>query len=181
MHHLMLASLTLALGGTSDKARQIAYSRLLEDHSFCGQGGRLHSALCDWFVIGGRWSGYLSQFLLGQAYEDALAEEFPEFVKDYYSAKLVELHKDGLDQLWQRFGGTGPNPITRSSYDEEGAEDDAMVVDRRLYDHFLKPLAGKATCVGDASPLADFIDLDGDEVDESFIGRKWLVVVDYHS
>ena len=55
-----------------------------------------------------------------------------------------------------------------------------MPVDRFLYDRFLKPYAGADRNIGD-DKLGDFADLDGDEVDESFIGRKWLVVVDYHN
>ena len=34
--------------------------------------------------------------------------------------------------------------------------------------------------IGD-SKLTDFADLNDDEVEESFIGRKWLVVIDYHN
>jgi hypothetical protein len=69
-----------------------------------------------------------------------------------------------------------PEP-TKSHY---GADDDAMLVDQVIYDHFLKPHAGLAQNIGDHRST-DFADLDGDEVDESFIGRKWLVVVDYHN
>ena len=49
-----------------------------------------------------------------------------------------------------------------------------------LYDRFLEPVAGTADNLT-AITFGDFVDLDCDEVDESFIGRKWLVVVDYHN
>jgi hypothetical protein len=180
MHYLMLITIAMSPGTTSEDARCLAYSRLAEDDSFCGEGGRFGSPLCDWFVLGGRWSGFLSESLFGQPYQDALNQEFPQFTAGYFPAKLAQMHKDGLNQLWHRFGGTGSNPITRSSYEELGAEDDALLIDRALYDRFLKPLAGMDGCLNDESPHR-YADLDSDPVDETFIGRKWLAVVDYHN
>jgi hypothetical protein len=180
MHHLMLVTLSLPAGGNSEEARSAAFSRLIDDDSFCGEGGRFGHPLADWFVIGGRWSGTLQETALGQPYRDALKQEFPDLTNGYFPSSLLERHKAGLDQLWHRFGGVGSDPLTRSGYDQLGAHDDAMLVDQFLYDHFLKPHAGTDTTIGD-DDLADFADLDGDEVDETFIGRKWLVVVDYHN
>ena len=179
MHHLMLVTLELP-NGASDKARDSAYDSLMDDDSFVGEGGRFGCPLADWFVIGGRWSGMLREAILGQPYKDALEQEFPEFTKGYFPSSLVEQHKAGLDQLWQRLGGTGMHPLSRSGYDHYGAADDAMLVDAILYERLLKPYAGSAENLGD-DKLPDFADLDRDEVDETFIGRKWLVVVDYHN
>ena len=97
----------------------------------------------------------------------------------YFPARLVDERRDALNRLWRQFGGRGDNPVTRSNYDELGCDDDAMLVDQALYGHFLKPLAGKSTCL-DESPQR-FADLDDEPVDETFIGRKWLIVVDYHN
>jgi hypothetical protein len=173
MHYLMLITLTMPHGATSLDARQQARKLLLEDDSFCGDGGRFGSPLCDWFVIGGRWSGMLRETLLGDTYKAAFSQEVPDMASGWYPSNLAEQHGDRLNQLWQRFGGTGPSPHTRSSYDELGCDDDAMVVDQALYDHFLAEDPGK-TC-------ETFADLDDDPVDETFIGRKWLIVVDYHN
>jgi hypothetical protein len=166
--------------GTADKALDFAYERLSDDDSFCGQGGRFGSPLADWFVLGGRWTGILRITLLGQFYQDAMEREFPELTNGCFASSLLEDRKERLNQLWQRLGGTGRHPLSRSGYIDYGAEDDAMIVDQFLYDHFLKPYAGAETMIGD-DKLPDFADLDGDEVDESFIGSKWLVVVDYHN
>jgi hypothetical protein len=180
MQHLMLVTLSLPDGGNSDEARRSAFSQLIDDDSFVGDGGRFGCPLADWFVLGGRWSGFLRKTLLGQPYKDAFEQEFPELTKGYFPSSLLEQHKAGLDQLWQRLGGTGAHPLSRSGYDNLGADDDAMLVEPVLYDHFLKPYAGCTESIGD-DKLPDFADLDGDEVDESFIGRKWLVIVDYHN
>ena len=99
---------------------------------------------------------------------------------DCFASGPVDERREALNRLWQQFGGTGPNPITRSTYEELGAEDDAMLIDQALYDHFLKPLAGESFSL-DGESCDRFADLDGDDVDESFIGRKWLLVVDYHN
>ena len=173
MHYLMFVTLTMLPGETSLDARRRVQNLLLEDDSFCGDGGRFGSPLCDWFVIGGRWSGKLPIALLGDAYKAAFQQEFPDMAGDWYPASLVEKHRDRLNQLWQRFGGTGAHPYTRSSYDDLGCDDDAMIVDQALYDRFL---------AGDPSRYCEtFADLDDESVDETFIGRKWLVVVDYHN
>jgi hypothetical protein len=175
MHHLLLVTLSLD-DAKSARARESAYSQLMEDDSFCGEGGRFGLPRCDWFVIGGRWSGFLKETLLGSRYQDALRQEFPAFVTDCYRSELVTHEKNGLDKLWHRLGGSGSHPLTRTGYDPYGADDDAMLVTRPLYDHFLKPAAGR-----DRHFEGDFVDLDFEQVNESFIGRKWIIAVDYHN
>jgi len=174
MHYLMLVTLGTAAAATSLDARRQAQAELLNDDSFCGEGGRFGSPLCDWFVIGGRWSGRLKQTLLGEPYQAALGRDFPEIAAGWYPTSLVDTHRDRLNRLWRQFGGTGPSPLVRSSYDHLGCDDDAMVVDRALYDGFLAGYHGE-------SDRSEFADLDNESVDETFIGRKWLVVVDYHN
>lgn len=73
----------------------------------------------------------------------------------------------------------GELPAGRDDYQFDGADDDAMQVSAVLYDRLLKPYEGRAE-VGEES--LEFVDLDGDCVSRAaFVGRKWLVVVDYHS
>ena len=148
MHTLMLVTLTLPASGTSEEACNSAYSRLSEDGSFCGEGGRFGCPLADWFVIGCWWSGILREAILGQPYNNALEQEFPEFTKGYFPSSLIDQRKASLDQLWQSFGGTGKHPLVRSGYDHYGADDDAMPVDRFLYDRFLKSYAGTDSNIG---------------------------------
>jgi hypothetical protein len=178
MHHLMLTTLELPKGANSRSARLRAHDLLSEDDSFAGNGGRFGSPLCDWFVIGGRWSGLLKETLLGEPYKTAFEREFPEMAKGFYPSSLVEKYRDRINQLWRQFGGIGDSPVTRSRYDH-GHEDDAMLVDLALYDHFLAKYRGERLQVeGDCGTFAD---LDGEPMDETFIGRKWLILVDYHN
>ena len=107
MHYRMLVTTSLPEGATSDDARFTVHDALLCDDSFCGAGGRFGSPLCDWFVIGGRWSGLLAETAIGQPYRSAVMARFPEMV-DWQPHKLVDAHGDELDALWQAHGGGGP-------------------------------------------------------------------------
>jgi hypothetical protein len=62
----------------------------------------------------------------------------------------------------------------RNPHDLAGHEDDAQVVDQRLYQKFLRPYEGKAEV------FHSFVDVDGEQVNPAFIGAKWLVLVDLH-
>ena len=53
-----------------------------------------------------------------------------------------------------------------------------MPLDRTLYDKLLTAYAGALSGRGDDG-ACEFIDLDDEDVDETFIGRKWIAVVDY--
>jgi len=179
MHHLMLTTLEMPDDHTSLAARIDVQNILQGDPSFGGDGGRFGSPLCDWFVIGGRWSGELKETLIGEPYKTAFACEFPELAKGWYRPDLVDKHRERLNELWHSFGGTGDSPLLRTRYDFLGCEDDAMLVDQALFDHFLAGHLGESIEIEGSS--GTFADLDNEAVDASFIGRKWLVVVDYHS
>jgi len=173
MHSLLLVTTALPDGTTSKEARYKVYEALMNDGSFCGDGGRFGAPLCDWFVIGGRWSGLLAETMIGTAFKDAVIAKFPEFDRESLPQSLIHSHGQELDALWREHGGTGPSPYTRDGHD--GFEDDAMVITQKLYDALLAKYQGEDASVG------DFVDLDYEQVQPDFVGRKWLVVVDYHS
>jgi hypothetical protein len=178
MHHLMLTTLQLPKGVISSAARLRAHDILSDDDSFVANRGLFVTPLCDSFVIGGRWSGLLKMTLLGEPYQAAFKREFRAMAKDGYSSSFIAKNRDRLNELWREFGGTDDNPLTRGRYDH-GHDDDAMLVDHALYQNLLGQYCGKRSQFeGDS---CTFTDLDGETVDESFIGRKWLVVVDYHT
>jgi len=54
MHHRLLITLDFPAGADSADVRGGVYKKLMDDDSFCGEGGVFGSPLCDWFVIGGR-------------------------------------------------------------------------------------------------------------------------------
>ena len=65
-------------------------------------------------------------------------------------------------------------PFQRDTYQEHGYADDAMLLTRALYDALLKEYEGK-----DESEY--HADLDYDAVSPEMVGKKRLVVVDYHN
>jgi hypothetical protein len=179
MHYLMLLTLTMLPGESSLEARERIYSQLVDDRSFCGDGGRFNVPVCDWFVIGGRWSGLLGETVVGDAYREKLAATLPEFT-GYYSPDRVKERAGELDALWREFGGSGPSSLNRDAYRHLGYDDDAMPLARTLYDRLLAKYQGESSQKEDRLHCS-FIDLDEEELDETFIGRKWIAVVDYHS
>jgi hypothetical protein len=178
MHHRLLATITLPESATSAGARQNVHDTLMSDDSFCGSGGRFGSPLCDWFVIGGRWSGLLAETIIGPAFKSAVIARFPEMNKGYWPQSLADRHGPELDALWREHGGTGPSPYTRSGYEELGYADDAMAITPALYAALLCEYEG---CDSYDCDRDGFVDLDYDTVQPDFVGRKWLVVVDYHN
>ena len=179
MHVLMLVTLTMLPGETSAEARQRIHDELVNDDSFCGEGGRFGSPLCDWFEIGGRWSGHLRETLMGDAYEQRLQAILPQW-SDRCSPDRRKERAEALSALWREFGGDGPSPLLRDDVCDVGYDDDAMPLDRTLYDKLLTTYAGASISHGDDGSC-EYVDLDNEELDETFIGRKWIAVVDYHS
>jgi hypothetical protein len=178
MHYRLLITFTSPADADSSEVRREVYNQLIDDDSFCGEGGRFGSPMCDWFVIGGRWSGYLRETLIGDRYRETLNQRFPKLAGRYYSEADAKAHAPALNALWRKFGGAGRSPFNRSSYEQLGYGDDALPVDRAVYDRFLAKYRGES----DRRVSSDrFTDLDGEEVDETFIGRKWIAVVDYHN
>jgi hypothetical protein len=178
MHVLMLVTLTMLPSETSAEARQRIHDELTYDETFCGDGGRFGSPTCDWFVIGGRWSGHLRETLMGDAYEQKLTATLPQLT-DRYSRVYRKERAQELNALWREFGGDGPSSLLRDDIGDVGYDDDAMPLDRALYEKLLTAHAGESISHGDDS-TCEFVDLNNEELDETFIGRKWIAVVDYH-
>ncbi len=175
MHFRMFVTTTLPDGATSEEARRDVHDTLLTDDSFCGAGGRFGSPLCDWFVIGGRWSGVLTEAVIGASFRRAVVARFPEMAKDWWPHSLAEAHRDEIDALWQSHGGTGSSPYTREDGGDLGHPDDAQLLTREMYDAFLAPYEGAVR------GCDDYHDLDDEPLRPDAVGRKWIVVVDYHN
>lgn len=179
MHHMMLVTLALAEASNSEEVRMQVFEALSSDTTFCGAGGRFGIPVCDWFVIGGRWSGVLAETAMGDDYRQAMTARFPELAANWWPHALADSHRQELDDLWQRHGGTGASPYTRDEFSEYGHADDAVVLTAGHYDALLRRFEGQAIC-GDEYD-GQFLDLDDEPLTAEAIGRKWLVVVDYHN
>ena len=65
-------------------------------------------------------------------------------------------------------------PYHRDTYKPDGYEDDAVILTQEIYDGLLKEYEGSE----DSEHHAD---LDFEPVSPEMIGKKWVVVIDYHS
>jgi hypothetical protein len=177
---------------SSEEARKAVYTSLIDDQSFCGDGGRFSSPVADWFVIGGRWSGELSRATwakkvtrdIEQLEKEAGVEVWGVSYTDSKTQKQQAELKKIVERLYQKhlpkeFKGKDL-AYDRDTYIELGYEDDAMLVTETLYNALLKEYEGKDECIGQWNTVS-FSDLDYEVVNPDFIGRKWLVAVDYHS
>lgn len=138
MHVLLLVTTNKEEGETSHQARERVSSTLLDDLSFLGEGGRLSSPVCDWFVIGGRWSGELTKRRLPRkqikAFEKAFEEQHGWWLGG--TQRITEdTRREQACSLFRTYvpDFTGEMPYWRAHYQGVGSEDDAQVIDKQLY------------------------------------------------
>jgi hypothetical protein len=134
MHYRLFITITPDESpATSEAVRRQVVRELDWDPTFCHEGGRFAHRVCDYFVIGGRWSGL--------------------------------------------FQSAPPDPAV----DEDatlGHPADARPLTTALYDEWLAEFVGQSL-VRDEEHCR-FVDLEDEPLSRRTIGRKWLVVVDYH-
>src|SRR3972149_2460001 len=193
MHYRLLVTFNKDDAQNSEDARNHVYDELSNDGSFCGEGGRFNSPIADWFVIGGRWSGELTQSLLDK---DKMAEFWKEFEAQQLgwtnaTDKKEEDQKKKSEALFKKYfpDFKGSLPIWRDTYEHYGFEDDAMILTQELYDALLKPYVddgdkaeyqneGDHVFRNESWGLGNLVytDLDYDEsLSPDMIGKKWLV------
>lgn len=190
MHYRMFVTFNKDHAEDSEQAREYAESTLLEDTSFIGEGGRFGSTICDWFQIGGRWSGELSELTWGKKFfkevEQMQKEAAVEIRGVFYGssdktkkqaqlkAKVEKLYQKALpDHLKNQGLVYDRNPHQKDHY-----FDDAMVITPQIYKEVLLKNEGEDQGSGEWG--VNFCDLDWDAVSKDFINKKWIVVVDYH-
>jgi hypothetical protein len=117
---------------------------------------------------------------MGEDYRQQFAQQFPQFALDFYTEDAVKAHAVALDDLRRKSGGSGPSSLSRDAYAVLGYDDNAMPLDQTLHDRLVSDYEGQ-TRHHEGGNHCQFADLDDEELDESFIGRKWIAVVDYHS
>ena len=190
MHFRFLVLINKDRAPDSMGARDYVHHILVNDSSFIQHDdSRFASPMCDWFVIGGRWSGELTRAKLSQSKLELLDKEFDKKHGWWHGGKEGTTREDRSRQYNKMFRKYFPKfknkkdweiPGWRDQYEEYGYDDDAMILDKKLYDAFLKEYEGQELWPGTCEEIAD-LDCAGDIVTKELIGNKWLVVVDYHS
>jgi hypothetical protein len=183
MHYRFLVTFNKHHAVTSHQARRYANDYLTRE-GFCASEGRWVYGMADWFVIGGRWSGELSRYSWARAlYErmDAIEKEkgvqvWGAFYGDTEKQKTQKELETQFAEMWRKEAPKAYQdiPVNRVTYQELGYEDDAMILTQELYDGLLKEYNGE-------SDSEYHSDLNYDKVSPKMIGKKWIVIVDYHN
>jgi hypothetical protein len=177
MHYRFLVTFKSSAAKNSPQARRHA-AQTLDAQGFAGDDG-----MADWFVVGGRWSGELSR----HSWAKLITEQMDALEKSHDVEVWGTHYADEEKQRTQRelaarfqlmWDAAAPPafrgiPFQRDTYKTDGYEDDAMLLSQELYDALLREFAGQSKSEYHA-------DLDFDDVSPEMVGRKWLVVVDYH-
>lgn len=151
----------------------------------CGQS--------DWFVMGGRWSGELSHHSWfkkiekkvkdikaqgkmlcgGDWWEHSTNKDEPPTTK-----ALRDMLKQRIERLYaetqpKKYGGK--LKYYRNDTGDSTFEDDAMVLNKTLYDNLLKQYEKRPN-------IEQYFDLKDrtNTPSRRYIGKRWLVVIDYH-
>ena len=190
MHYRLYVTFDKEHAKTPREALTYVHNELSSDNSFVGDGGRFSSPICDWFVVGGRWSGDLAIKLVGEKkYWDTIEKAVPKKNNFGWSTQDIKDNSDKLQKAWKKLGGKDICPMARDSYRHEGYhDDDAMILTKELYKAILKQYEGKYE--GKVHKEYEdthwdelyYVDLDDNmKVGKDMVGKKWIVVVDYHS
>lgn len=177
MHHRLFVLIPKSEAKSSIGARQFVYEWLISE-GFLAEANRFSTGPADWFVIGGRWSGELTRALLDQKKLKEFWDEFEQKYGWWTGGKENVTEQQRLKQSKELFSNFFPkfkgiHPFWRNPYKETGYKDDAMVVTGKLFDRLeLNKLPANVEGV---------IDMEEEEIEKkNVVGKKWIVVVDYH-
>lgn len=164
MHSLYFAILGRRHAKSSKQARYYASQRLRELGFVDNEDHLFGSGKCDWFVIGGRWSGELQIIQLGGW-------------KEFYRLRSTGNAKDtpqDIQNTWGKMGGKYNCPISRDRYNKLGYSDDAIVLTMKRVE-LLKNTRSDVQYVDfDHGCEREMLDLSSEDV------GRWCVVIDYH-
>ena len=183
MHSRFLVTFNSGAAKNSTQARCYV-AQTLHEQGFVCANDHWGSSVADWFVIGGRWSGELSR----HSWAKLITEQMDALEKShgvqvggthYGDEEKQRIQRELAERFQGLWNAAAPCafrdiPIQRDTYKADGYEDDAMLLSQELYNALLIEYAGRNESEYHA-------DLEFDDVSPSMVGRKWLVVVDYHS
>lgn len=174
------------------KAENSREARNFVDDYLMNQGfvsdGKVWNGICDWFIIGGRWSGDLEKAHLEKNKLEELEDEFENKYGWTLGGKDSIDREDRMEQMQSLFDKYFPDfdgvmPYWRDTYKDNGYSDDAQIIDQDIWDRVISDYNNPEDTyqyqVTDDydQPLVYCID---DSIKENMIGDYWAVIVDYH-
>lgn len=182
MHHLLLVTKSADGFKSAEECKSSVKNELEQDSSFVNEDdGRFHGPICDWFVMGGRWSGHLQKIDGYDYYKSAmklLGKKDGEYI--HMSEIADKDNQEMFQKVWEAHGKKGLHPLIRNTYEDNGYDDDCMLVTQEIYDKLLKQYEGENVHY-DEYQDPYFVDMDWEDVSPEFIGKKYICVVDYHN
>lgn len=193
MHQVYFVLVPHKNGLTPQRAIQEAES-FLEENNFSGEGGLYSTPKADWYEVGGRWSGLLTEI---QDWYKPYAEKIDKLLKtDYaqiesgvkgvfYGDKAKEALKEKaakhFEQIWKKMRPKNypkvSSPISRHAQMSLGfSDDDAMRLTPELIDKLQSKEWGDVEAVKTDESVEDYISgMDAEE-----LLKYWVVIIDYH-
>ena len=175
MHFLLYVCLPTDEARTSIQARRRVCRYLSEEHfvrsgRFCG--------MCDYFLVGGRYSGMLNLLRLKQHQPRV----FKQFLARYRDVSEIKAVSELFKRYFPKYDGR--DLIYRSNVRFHGYPDDAQIMDEDLFAELKDGFDEYVTnAIPFEKPNVIFTDLGEDEWpadSKSGVGRHWVVVIDYH-
>ena len=175
MHFLLYVCVPTGEAKTSLQARRRAIRYLNDEHfvhsgRFCG--------MCDYFSVGGRYSGMLNMLRLKQQHPRL----FKQFRTRYLRAQTAQERSGLFKRCFPKYEEW--NPTHRPQADFYGCPDDAQIMDEALFAELKGGFNEYVSfAVSYEKPNVIFTDLGEDEWltnGATGVGRHWVVVIDYH-
>lgn len=152
----------------------------LDENDFCA-GGFFSNCIADGYRIGGRWSGELTRVQLDEQKLEKLEKEYK---RKYGKKKLTwqeakRRRRDLFRKYFPQFRCEPPE--ARDETVKLGYPDDALTVNAAIYEKIVRP----GSTVENYHDGGKVIDIDaGEDVAElkknEVIGKRWIVVIDFH-
>lgn len=173
MHFCLYLCIPVSDAKTSLQARRKA-AKYLEREGFASE--KRFAGVCDYYCIGGRWSGRLE--LLRLRSQDV--RKFNRLWKQLDAADDEKRARKLFKQFYPDYRGNCP--VCRNDNDFFGAADDAQIIDETLLSQLEKGFGEEVRYTWEPHrPNVLFTDLgEGEWDDIDILGKYWVVVVDYH-
>lgn len=175
MHFILYVCLPTVKAKTSLQARKrvcryLSEEQFVHNGRFCG--------LCDYFLVGGRYSGMLNMLRLKHHHPRQYKKYIAQINKALNAKEAYKVFKNCFPEY------NGMNPFYRNNFRVHGYPDDAQIIDGVLFAELKHGFSEEVSFgLPFEKPNVIFTDLCEDEwpVDEkSEVGRHWIIVIDYH-
>ena len=188
MHYLYYVAIKKENKKSSKQLKEQAYT-ILDNNNFAGEGTFFNCPKADWFVVGGRWSGSMTD-LLHKDFQKKLFNKYPKahgmtnrFFSDEELQKALKDKKSEVylaEKEWKKKTGA---TIYRDTFNHLGYEDDAQLLTPSLIKALKKQnYEDTEVCVVDEDgAIEDEMTLKTFLNEKDIVNNYYLVVIDYHN